>query len=119
MNTNYVEVDAESLDFVQIGPVEDFPNGERVLLEIDEYNIVVFNIAGKHFAIADLCTHDDGPLGEGDISDEFPNEVECPRHGARFDVRNGKATKLPGIVDIPAYPVRIVDGQLEIGIPQE
>jgi nitrite reductase/ring-hydroxylating ferredoxin subunit len=44
-------------------------------------------------------------------------EVNCPRHGATFDVRNGRVLSLPAIVDIPAYPTRIVDGQIEIGLP--
>jgi len=85
-----------------------------MFVEIDERPIVIFNIAGQFFAIADVCSHDDGPVGEGRL-DEF--EISCPRHGAEFDVRSGKVHSLPAIVDIPAYPVRVVDGELEIGLP--
>jgi 3-phenylpropionate/trans-cinnamate dioxygenase ferredoxin subunit len=77
---------------------------------------VVFNIAGEYFAIADLCSHDDGPLGDGDLEGY---EINCPRHGASFDVRTGKVLSLPAIVDIPAYPIRIVNGQIQIGLPLE
>jgi 3-phenylpropionate/trans-cinnamate dioxygenase ferredoxin subunit len=77
--------------------------------------IVIFNIAGEFYAIADLCSHDDGPLGEGRLEGY---EIICPRHGARFDVRSGDVLALPAVVDIPAYPLRIVDGQIEIGLPR-
>jgi 3-phenylpropionate/trans-cinnamate dioxygenase ferredoxin subunit len=75
---------------------------------------VVFNIAGNFFAIGDVCTHDDGPLGDGEL-DGY--QVICPRHGARFDVRNGKAMALPAVMDTPSYPVRVIDGKIEVGIP--
>ena len=83
-------------------------------MEIDDLPIVVFRIGGELFAIADICSHDDGPLGDGDLEGY---EIVCPRHGARFDIRTGKALALPAIVDISAYPVRVIDGQIEIGLP--
>jgi nitrite reductase/ring-hydroxylating ferredoxin subunit len=55
-------------------------------------------------------------LGDGDI-EGF--NVVCPRHGAEFDVRTGKVTSMPAVVDIPAYPVRVVDGMIELGVPKE
>jgi 3-phenylpropionate/trans-cinnamate dioxygenase ferredoxin component len=94
----------------------ELPPGERLFVEIDGQPIVIFNISGQYFAIADVCSHDDGPVGDGRL-DGF--EIKCPRHGASFDVRDGRVLTLPGIVDIPAYPTRIVDGQVEIGIPTE
>ena len=113
---NYKLLDAEECEFVPIAPVEDVPNGERLFVEIDDRLIVVFNIAGQFFAIGDVCSHDDGPVGEGEI-EGFA--VICPRHGARFDIRTGKVLSLPAFIDIPAYPVRIVDGEIEIGVPRE
>ena len=85
-------------------------------MEIEGLPIVIFNIAGQFFAIGDVCSHDNGPLGDGMIDG---NLVVCPRHGAEFDIRTGKAVTLPAVVDIPAYPVRVVDGKIEIGIPKE
>ncbi len=113
---NYTQIDPEACDFVEVGPETDIPNGTRLFVEIDEQQIVVFNIAGKLFAIEDRCSHDDGPLGDGELNGY---EVVCPRHGASFDVRSGKVLSLPAVVDIPAYPVRVVDGQVEIGLPRE
>lgn len=115
MSVNYTQLDAEQLEYVPVAAEGELPNGERLFVEIDDYSIVVFNIAGKLFAIADICSHDDGPLGEGALEGEY--EIACPRHGARFDVRSGAAKTLPAIVAIPAFPVRIQDGQIEIGIP--
>lgn len=115
MTVNYTKFDAENLEYVVVANAADIPNGERLFVEIDEFQIVVFNIAGKFFAIADVCSHDDGPVGDGEFESEF--EIACPRHGARFDVRTGEAVTLPAIIDIPAFPVRIVDGEVEVGIP--
>lgn len=85
-------------------------------MDIDGLQIVVFNVAGSYYAIGDVCSHDNGPLGDGELDGL---EVICPRHGARFDIRTGEVRSLPAIVDIPAYPVRVVDGQLEVGVPLE
>lgn len=105
---------AESYTFYAIGSQADLPVGERMFLEIGETPVVVFNIAGKLFAIGDVCTHDDGPLGDGELDG---HQIICPRHGARFDVDTGKALTLPAVADTPSYPLRVVDGQIEIGIP--
>ena len=111
---NYTTLDTEKCDFVAVGAADELPNGERLYVEIDELPIVVFNIAGRLFAIGDVCSHDGGPLGDGDLEGM---EVICPRHGARFDVQSGKALALPAVVDIPAYPVRVIDGEIEVGVP--
>jgi 3-phenylpropionate/trans-cinnamate dioxygenase ferredoxin subunit len=111
---NYKELNPEKCEFIAIGSADELENGERLFVEIDEEPIVVFNIAGQYYAVGDVCSHDDGPVGDGEL-EGF--EVICPRHGARFDVRSGKVLSLPAIVDIPAYPVRVVDGQIEIGLP--
>lgn len=113
---NYLEKSAETCEFFDIGSIDDLPNGGRLFLEIGERPIVVFNIAGEIFAIGDVCSHDDGPLGDGDISD---HTVTCPRHGGEFDVRTGKAIMLPAVQDIPAYPVRVESGRIHVGVPKE
>jgi 3-phenylpropionate/trans-cinnamate dioxygenase ferredoxin subunit len=117
MSLNYTEVDAASLEFIEVAEQRDLPNGERLFVEIDDFSIVIFNIADKLFAIEDLCSHDNGPLGDGELEDEF--KVACPRHGANFDVRSGQAVSFPAVIDIPAYPVRVVDGMIEVGIPNQ
>lgn len=112
---NYTHLDESQAKFYEIGPA-DLPNGERLFIEIDGKPIVVFNIAGQYFAIGDVCTHDEGPLGDGELEG---HHIVCPRHGAEFDVRNGKAMLMPAVVDIPAYPVKVVDENILVGIPKE
>ncbi len=111
---NYKQLDAQKLEFIPVASVDEIPEGERLIVEIDGQPIVIINIAGQYYAIADVCSHDDGPVGEGAL-EGF--EIICPRHGARFDVRTGKVLALPAFVDIPAYPVRVTDGQVELGLP--
>src|SRR4030065_2161082 len=113
---NFKEIEQTKIEFIPVGSVEEMKEGGRLFIEIDEKSIVIMNIAGNYYAIADVCSHDDGPVGEGNI-EGF--EIICPRHGARFDIRTGKVIALPAFVDIPAYPVRLVGGQIEIGIPTE
>ena len=113
---NYVKVDAEHLEYVTVAEVGELGDGERLIVDIDDKPIAVFNIAGLYYAIADVCSHDDGPVAEGEV-DEY--EIACPRHGAKFDIRNGHVLTLPAIVDIPAYPVRIEGNEIQIGLPIE
>jgi 3-phenylpropionate/trans-cinnamate dioxygenase ferredoxin subunit len=113
---NYTQLEEEKVDFFEIAPESELANGERLFVDIGDNPIVIFNIAGNFYAIGDICTHDDGPLGDGDV-EGF--NVVCPRHGAEFDVRTGKVTSMPAVVDIPTYPVRVVDGMIEIGVPKE
>jgi 3-phenylpropionate/trans-cinnamate dioxygenase ferredoxin subunit len=113
---NFKEIEQEKLEFIPVGSVEEIKEGERLFLEIDEKLIVILNINGQFYAIADVCSHDDGPVGEGTL-EGF--EIICPRHGARFDIRTGKVLALPAFVDIPAYPVRLVGDQIEIGFPAQ
>lgn len=111
-----VDFNLNNYEFVQVAEAVELSTGQRLFIEVDGEPVVVFNIAGSLFAIGDVCTHDDGPLGEGELSDF---QIICPRHGARFDVRNGKVLTLPAVVDAPSYPVRVVDGWIEIGLPIE
>jgi len=113
---DYTKTDESKVEFMEIAPASELPNGERLFVEIEGKPIVIFNIAEQLFSIADVCSHDDGPVGEGDIEGY---NITCPRHGAEFDVRTGKVMQMPAVVDIPAYPVKIVDGMIQLGIPRE
>ena len=113
---NYTQLEESKIEYVEIAPVSELPKGERLFVEVSDKPIVIFNIAGQLFAIGDVCTHDDGPLGDGTL-DGF--KIVCPRHGAEFDVRTGKVVELPAVVDIPAYPVQIRDGNIYLGVPKE
>ena len=113
---NYRTVETDNLEFVPVATTSEVGPGQRLLLDIGDLSLVVFNIAGGYFAIADICSHDDGPLGEGELEGHV---IECPRHGGRFDLSNGKAIQLPAVEDIPAYPVRVEGDQILVGLPVE
>ena len=113
---NYTHVEDSNVEYLDIAPASELPNGERLFVEVESKSLVIFNIADQFFAIGDICSHDDGPVGDGDL-EGF--NVVCPRHGGEFDVRTGKAVQLPAVVDIPAYPVKVVDGMIQVGIPKE
>ena len=112
---NYTQLDPSECEFYEIAEKDDLPNGERLFVEIGENYLVIFNIAGDIFAIADLCSHDDGPLGDGEVEG---HTIACPRHGARFDLQTGEALTFPAVEAIPAYPVRVRNGSIEVGIPK-
>ena len=113
---NYTTTDESKKEYVEIAPASELPSGERLFLEVGGKAIVIFNIADQFFAIGDICTHDDGPLGDGDLEGY---NIVCPRHGGEFDVRTGKVVQMPAVVDIPAYPVKITEGMIHVGIPKE
>ncbi len=101
------------IKFYPVCSTEELPPGERLFMTIGEVSIVVFNIEGAYYAIADVCTHDEGELGDGEV-EGF--EIVCPRHGARFDIRTGEALSLPAIKDVVSYPIRVEEGKVEIGV---
>lgn len=113
---NYTKLDPEQCEFIVVAESDEIPDNSRLLVEIDDIPVVIFRIAGELYAIGDVCSHDDGPLGDGELEGY---DIVCPRHGARFDVRTGKVVTLPAIIDIPAYPVREIDGNIELGLPLE
>jgi 3-phenylpropionate/trans-cinnamate dioxygenase ferredoxin subunit len=77
--------------------------------------VALFNVQGTFYAIDDICTHDDGPLAEGDLRG---HEIECPRHGARFDVRTGKALCMPAFEPVTSHQV-VVKGDEVFLVIQE
>ena len=113
---NYSTVDESKVEFLEIAPASELPDGERLFVEIGGKPIVIFKIASQYFSIADVCSHDDGPVGEGKLEGYT---ITCPRHGAQFDVRSGKVIQMPAVVDIPAYPVRVIEGMIYIGLPKD
>jgi 3-phenylpropionate/trans-cinnamate dioxygenase ferredoxin subunit len=113
---NYSTLNNDKLEYVPIGAISELKDGGRLFIELDGKPIVIINVGNQYYAIADVCSHDDGPVGEGTLEGY---EIICPRHGARFDLRTGKVLALPAFVDIPAYAVRLVGDQIEIGIPVE
>ncbi len=102
-------------NMIPVARVEDIPAGSRLHYDFEEESVIVLNVDGEFFCIADLCTHDGGRLEDGDVLDY---QIECPRHGARFDIRTGKVTRLPATDPIPTYRVKIEDDRVYIEEPE-
>ncbi|WP_426688078.1 non-heme iron oxygenase ferredoxin subunit [Rhodanobacter ginsengiterrae] len=94
-------------DWVKVGTRSEFLPGEYKVVWDGDTPIAVYNIDGALYAVEDTCTHDGGDLAGGEV---FGFEVECPRHGARFDLRTGAVTKPPAYEPIASFPVREADG---------
>lgn len=102
----------EDPPFVRVGEAGQIRQNTCVDFVIDdEHSVLVCNQNGRLYAIRDICTHDQGPLGKGRL---YGFDVECPRHGAKFDIRTGKPTALPAFQPTTTYPVREVDGYIEV-----
>jgi 3-phenylpropionate/trans-cinnamate dioxygenase ferredoxin component len=101
---------------VNVCTADELPEGSMRLIEADGRKIGVFRDAeGELYAIEDRCSHDDGPLAEGEF-DPTACTVECPRHGSLFDVRTGKPKTLPAYVPVETFEARIEDGEVKLEI---
>ena len=85
------------------------------LVEHDGRKIGVFNCEGTLYAIEDRCSHDDGPLAEGEF-DPDTCTVECPRHGSLFDLRTGNPKTLPAYVPVDTFLVRVEDDVIKLEV---
>jgi 3-phenylpropionate/trans-cinnamate dioxygenase ferredoxin subunit len=87
---------------------------ERVaVFQVGDHEVAVCNVAGEFYAIDDLCTHDGGSLDQGELEDA---EIECPRHGARFDVRTGAAIQLPAFEPVETHDVRVAGDDVQVSM---
>jgi len=100
---------------IEVCPVNELGPGERRLVEWEDLEIGVFNCGGNLYAIEDRCSHDDGPLAEGEFDAESCT-VECPRHGSLFDLKTGKPITLPAYVPVETYPVIIEDETIKLEV---
>jgi 3-phenylpropionate/trans-cinnamate dioxygenase ferredoxin subunit len=101
-------------DFVPVATLDEVPPGTRKMIDFDDVSVVLLNISGQFYCIEDVCTHDGGPVGDGDIDG---CAIECPRHGARFDLRDGSVLSMPAVVAIPTYQVKVDGTQIYIESP--
>jgi 3-phenylpropionate/trans-cinnamate dioxygenase ferredoxin component len=102
---------------IEVAPLEQLPPGTMRLVDIGALTIGVYNCAGRFHAIEDRCSHDDGPLCEGEWESEAC-VVVCPRHGSRFDLESGIPMSLPAFAAVATYPVSVRgDGVVVVAVP--
>jgi 3-phenylpropionate/trans-cinnamate dioxygenase ferredoxin subunit len=99
--------------FLKIASCAELPPGGKKLVEIDGRAIALFNIDGVFHAIDDICTHDGGPLAEGEL---IGCEIVCPRHGARFDVKTGRALSMPAIEPVVVHAIEVRGDDVYVAI---
>jgi len=101
---------------LEVAEADAFPPGSSKIVRDGSLWVGVYNCGGTLYAIEDRCSHDDGPLCEGDW-DQESCWVVCPRHGSQFDLATGVPRSLPATEPVPAYPVRVVDGRVVVELP--
>lgn len=106
---------AELDGFVKAAKLDELPMGASKRVEVEDVGILLFNLDGEYYAVEDVCTHDGAPLNSGEIVDG--GEIECPRHGARFDIRTGAAVRMPAFSPINTFEVRFDEDYIYVESP--
>jgi 3-phenylpropionate/trans-cinnamate dioxygenase ferredoxin subunit len=104
------------LGLLDVCPVDELPPGHVKIVFAGSLAIGVYNLNGEYFALEDRCSHDDGPLCEGDFDAEEGIAI-CPRHGANIDIRTGRALTLPAVEAVDTFGVRVEDGLVKVELP--
>lgn len=99
--------------YIKAARVEDVPVGGKTVVEVDDRILALFHLPDGFFALDDVCTHDDGPLSDGVMGE---STIACPRHGAQFDIRTGKALTMPATRPTGSYPCKVENGEVLIAI---
>ena len=100
---------------IDVCPVEELQPGSVKIVRAGSLALGVYNLDGNYYAIEDRCSHDDGPLAEGDFDAEDA-VVVCPRHGSRFDIRTGRPLTLPAYEPVDTFPVVVEDGWVKVDV---
>jgi 3-phenylpropionate/trans-cinnamate dioxygenase ferredoxin subunit len=103
------------LALVDVAPVDELPPGSVKIVRAGQVAVGVYNLDGEYCAIEDRCSHDDGPLAEGDFDAE-ERVVVCPRHGSRFDICSGRPLTLPAYEPVETFPVVVEDGWVKVDL---
>jgi 3-phenylpropionate/trans-cinnamate dioxygenase ferredoxin subunit len=97
--------------YVTVAKVGEIPEGGVKITRVDDELLAIFHVAGQYYAINDVCTHDGGPLAEGPLEGHV---IECPRHGARFDIRTGAVLCMPATAPVPTHETRVVGDEIQV-----
>src|SRR5258707_15208936 len=101
-------------EVIDVCPLNQLAPGKVRIVRWDDVEIGVYNCGGELYAIEDRCSHDDGPLASEGDWDQAEGVAICPRHGATFDIRTGRALTLPAYEPVDTFPVRVLDGIVQV-----
>ena len=96
-----------------VAKISDIQPGMVVYVQVEDEEIAICNVDGNFFAIADVCSHDGGSLDQGELEGDI---IECPRHGAQFNVRTGEVVQRPAVVPIDTYEVQIQGDDILVAV---
>jgi len=100
--------------FYKVANIGDLEPGQTKLVQAGNCDIALFNVGGDLYALDSSCTHQWGPLAEGQLEG---NVVTCPWHGASFDVRTGEVLGPPAQSNVERYTVRVRGSEIEVEVP--
>ena len=98
---------------VPVAKADEIPVGQFKAVEVQGKRLLICHTTDGFYAVDDTCTHDDGPLADGWLEGDA---IECPRHGAKFDVKTGKVLCLPAAVPIGSYPVSVEGDDIKVNV---
>jgi 3-phenylpropionate/trans-cinnamate dioxygenase ferredoxin subunit len=99
-------------EFHRVAKVDEIPPGGRLAMIVDDRAVLVLRVGNDFYAIEDACTHDGQPLDNGPLRD---HEIQCPRHGARFDIKTGRALCMPAVEPVVTFEVKVENGEVYVG----
>ena len=100
---------------LDVAPLDEFPPGSVKIVTAGSITVGVYNLNGELYALEDRCSHDDGPLCEGEFDAEEGFAV-CPRHGSNIDIRTGAALTLPAVFPVDTFPVVVENGIVKVEV---
>ncbi len=107
------QMTAETRKWIDVANADGIADGEVKTFQVEAQRVAVARANGQLYAVQDLCSHDDGPLGDGDL-EEYA--IVCPRHGAKFDIRTGAVLAMPAAAPIETFPVMEKDGRIHVAL---
>jgi 3-phenylpropionate/trans-cinnamate dioxygenase ferredoxin subunit len=103
-------------EFVRAAKLSQLSDPGKKLVEVEDRLVVLFRVGGKIYCLDDVCTHDGGPLNEGHLED---HTIACPRHGAKFDIRDGRALTMPATKATAVHEVKVEGEEVYVRIVEQ
>ncbi len=98
-------------DWQNVAAQGELAQGQCKVVDVDDVMVAVFNLQGEYYAIEDVCSHDGSEIASGCVRGD---EIECPRHAARFNIKTGEVTAPPAYEAVDVFPVRVIDGMIQV-----